>query len=324
MTLTWRRVEPRLSAVGRALITPWLLKADARALAVCRLILFGFLWPGFHNSGVNEYASFRTITFRGVGIPEALGVPLFSLPVLDAIGYANTIACGCTLIGVLYGLTAPVAATVNLYQNWVVQSSGKTNHGGLLFTCVLFVLAFSRAADAWSFDALVRRLRGKPRPGPSAAYRWPVAFIGAMVATQYGAAGLSKLTHSGWRWGLSGSLRWRLLSHQFTHEPPTRLGVWLARSPGLCRVLGTSALMLELSGPLSQLHKWAYRVIIPSLALLQFCIWLMMGVLFREMIAIFACLLPWNGVMTHLDALVANLRAKRAATTAPAAAPGDR
>lgn len=296
-----------LSAFGRSLITPWLLKADPRALAVCRLILFGFVWPGFHVSSVNAYAAFRTITFRGVGLLEALGVPLFSPPVLDSIGWASTVTCTCALFGVLFGLTAPVAALLNLYQNWVVQSSGKTNHGGLLFTCVLFVLAFSRASDAWSLDALVRHLRGKPRPAPSAAYRWPVAFIGAMVATQYGAAGLSKLRHSGWEWGLSGSLRWRLLSHQFTHEPPTKLGVWIARSPGLSKVLGTAALLLEVSSPLSQLNKWAYRLIIPSLALLQFCIWLMMGVMFREMIVIFACLLPWNALITRLDPIAEKL-----------------
>jgi hypothetical protein len=329
MNLIWSRIRPRLSGLGRSLATPWLLKADPRALAVCRLILFGFMWPGFHVSSVNAYASFRTITFRGVGILEALGVPLFSPSILDSIGWASTVTCSCALFGVLFAFTAPAAAVLNLYQNWVVQSSGKTNHGGLLFTCVLFVLAFSRASDAWSVDALVRQLRGKPRPRPSAAYRWPVAFIGAMVATQYGAAGLSKLSHSGWQWGLSGSLRWRLLSHQFTHEPPTKIGIWIARSPGLAKVLGTAALALEVSSPLSQLNKWAYRVIIPSLALLQFCIWLMMGVMFREMIVIFACLLPWNALLTRLDPtfaklldpVMAKLRAKPTATS-PAA--GDR
>ena len=297
----------RLAAVGKALIRPWLLRADARALAICRLILFYFSWPGFHSSGVLEFAEFRTTTFRGIGIPAALHVPLFSAPVLESISNVNTAASGCALLGLMYGFTAPVAATASLYQNWVVQSSGKANHGGLLFTTVLFVIAFSRAADAWSIDALVRRLRGKPGPRPSAAYRWPTTFIGALVATQYGAAGLSKLIHSGWQWGLSGQLRWRLLSHQFTHSPPTRIGVALARSLPLCRVLGTSALLLELSSPLALLNKWAFRVIMPSLALLQLCIWLMMGVYFREMIPIFACLLPWNAAVAQLDVLAAKL-----------------
>ena len=310
-------LEPRqhLAAVGRALIRPWLLRADPRALAICRLILFYFCWPGFRNSGVLDFAEFRTTTFRGIGIPAALHVPLFSSPILETIGYVNTAAAGCALVGLLYGLSGPVAATVNLYQNWVVQSSGKANHGGLLFTSVLFVIALSRAADAWSVDALIRRLRGKPAPRPSAAYRWPTTFIGALVATQYGAAGLSKLIHSGWQWGLSGQLRWRLLSHQFTHSPPTRIGVSLARSLTLCRVLGTSALLLELSSPLALLNKWAYRVIIPSLALLQLCIWLMMGVYFREMVPIFACLLPWNAAVARLDVLTAKLHDFRRRTT---------
>jgi hypothetical protein len=296
------------SAVGHALVDPWLLPKDARSLAVCRIILFWFAWPGFSPSGGTAFAAFRGTTFRGVGILGALHVPLLPASALQTLGYVDAVASGFALLGFAYPIAAPIAAFAELYFSWVVQSSGKINHGDLVLTWVMLVIAFSRAADAWSLDALLRRLRGKPRPAWSAAYHWPVRFIGLLVATQYGAAGLSKLKRSGLEWGLGGSLRWRLLSHQFTHSPPTKVGVWIARSPLLCQVLGTAALLLEVSGPLSQLHRWAYRVIIPSLAFLQLSIWLMMGVFFRPMIPVFACLLPWHELIVYVERKVSALR----------------
>lgn len=316
----WRRLG---SAIAHSLLDPWLKASDPRALAVVRLILFWFMWPGFRPAGASGYAEFKGLTFHGVGLLGALHVPLLSLPVLNVLAYFNSALSGLALIGFLYPISAPASAAVNLYMNWIVQSSGKTNHGGLLFTLVIFVIAFSRAADAWSVDALIRHLRGKPRPRASAAYSWPARFISLMVATQYGAAGLSKLKRSGLEWGLGGSLRWRLLSHQFTHHPPTRIGVWLAGYPGLCRVLGTASLLLEVSSPLSQLHRFAYRIILPSLALLQFCIWLMMGVLFKEMIAIFACLLPWHEIIGYLDGVAGKLRVRLKLPVANRVAPRD-
>jgi len=279
--------------------------------AICRLILFWKVWPGFRVVGVSGWAEFAEHTFRPIGILAALHVPLFSIGTLGVISVLHAIFAGCALIGFLYPVAGIGAALLDVYLGWIGQSSGKINHGGLLLTCALFPIAFARAADAWSVDALIRRLRGKPLPETSPAYRWPQRFIAAMVVTMYGAAGLTKLTRTGLVWG--DSLRTYFLSHQFTHFPPTRIGPWIAQSRPACRVLGVMALCLEISSPLSQLSRWAYRAIIPSLAFLQFSIWLIMGVLFREMILVFACLLPWEALLALADARVAAWQRVRAA-----------
>jgi hypothetical protein len=311
-----RTLQQRLSALGRAVIEPWLAPSDPRALAICRLILFGFAWPGFHAVDVSGFAAYRHVTFHPIGILGALHVPVVAPAALYAIGAAHTVCSGLALLGLFYRGTALVTAFTGVYLDWIVQSSGKTNHGGLLFIWALFVLGSARAADAWSVDAWWRRHRGLARPLPSAEYRWPVRFLSVLVASMYGAAGISKLTTSGLAWGYGGSLRWRLLAHQFTHHPPTGLGVVMARSSTACRVLGLGAELLELSSPLSQLHRYLYRAIIPSLALLQLAIFLSMGVLFKEMAAIFLCLLPWDSAIGLLDRALASLRAKPAGESA--------
>ncbi|HWP04502.1 MAG TPA: HTTM domain-containing protein [Polyangiaceae bacterium] len=287
----------------KAFIVPWLREADPRALAVVRLILFGYAWPGFRFGSKASFAEFEGVSWHPIGIPALLQVPLLSPAGLDIVGVLITFTTGFALLGFGYRLTAPLAAFLKLYASWVVQSSGKVNHGGLLFTLVLFVIAFSHAADAWAVDAFLRRRKGFPRPGPSAEYHWPVHFIALLCVTMYGAAGLTKLGVSGPEWALGDGLRLRFLSHHFTHQPPTRLGVWLADYPLVCRVLASASLCLEFASPLALWNRSVYRTVLPCLALLQLMIWLTLGVRFREMVATFACLLPWGALIARLDAL---------------------
>jgi len=296
-------VKAFLELCSKAFVEPWLRPADPRALAACRLILFGLAWPGFRFGSQAAFAEFEGTTWRAIGIPSVLHVPLFGPDALRAIGVGVTLATGLSLFGLGYRFAAPLAALLKLYSSWVGQSAGKINHGSLLFTLVLFVIAFSHASDAWSVDALVRRLRRRPQPERSAEYGWPVRFIALMVVTMYGAAGLTKLIQSGPAWAFSDNLRTLFLAHHFTHHPPTQLGVWLADYPTLCRVLAFLSLCLELTSPLALFSRYYYRIVLPSLAALQLMIWLTLGVLFREMAVVFACLLPWGALIERLDSL---------------------
>lgn len=292
-----------LELCSKAFVEPWLRPSDPRALAVCRLLLFGLAWPGFRFGSQTAFAEFEGTTWHAIGIPRLLHVPLVGPDALRAIGVGVTLSTGLALLGLGYRFAAPLAALLKLYSAWVSQSAGKINHGGLLFTLVLFVIAFSHASDAWSLDALIRRRRHRPRPERSAEYGWPVRFIALMVVTMYGAAGLTKLIVSGPAWAFSDNLRALLLSHHFVHRPPTMLGVWLADYPTLCRVLAFLSLCLEVTSPLALFNRHYYRIVVPSLAALQLMIWLTLGVLFREMVVVFACLLPWNALIARLDPL---------------------
>jgi hypothetical protein len=299
----------------RSLLEQWLTPSDPRALALCRVALFWKVWPGFSGLGSTAFADFKDASFKPIGILAALHVPLLPNPLLELLDVVGSVAITGAMIGLFYAISAPIAAVSVLYTQWIAQSSGKINHGGLLIDWVLVMLAFTRAADAWSVDAWWRKRRGISRPLPSAEYRWPRAFMAVMLGSMYGAAGLSKLRVSGIDWGLGGNMRLLLLGHHFTREPLTHFGVWLADFPWICGALGFSSHLLELSGPLAIVHRYTYRLVLPGLALLQLGIWALLGLLFREVMVIFFCLLPWDFAILRGDAALRRFFSARTAAS---------
>jgi hypothetical protein len=79
--------------------------------------------------------------------------------------------------------------------------------------------------------------------------------------------------------------------------------------------LAWGALLIELSSPLALLGKWPYRMLLGALASLQLGIWLLMGVAFTHMVALFSCLLPWHWGLFWLDRGWRLFGRRRAATT---------
>jgi hypothetical protein len=292
----------------------WFGAADARHLAICRLLLFGYAWPGMAVPGYAEYAAYRDSAWYPVSFFRAWSVPLLGASGLEALSWVLSMASLLALVGLCYPIAAPVAALSCLYLRGVPQNFGKINHSENLLVIALLVLALSHAADAWSLDALWRRLRGHgQRLRAGGHYRWPIRFIGLLVITMYGAAGLSKLAASGWDWALGDSFRRLLLRHHFTHRPPTEWGVWVAGFPTLCRALALGALLTELLSPLALLGKWPYRVVLVALGCMQLGIYLLLGVAFRPMLPVFFCLLPWAQLLGGLDWLRAQLESRQRA-----------
>jgi hypothetical protein len=269
------------------------------------MLVFWHVWRASGSENYAAYAEFKNSAWYPVSFFKA-----WSIPLLDAQGLelASTIAAAAmflSLVGFLYPVSAPIAALLTLYLRAVPQNFGKVNHSENLLIFALFVLAFSRAGARWSVDAVLRRWLCKSASPieESGHYRWPVRFIGLLVAVMYGAAGASKLIHSGWDWALSDSFRWLLLRHHFTHHPPTQIGVWLADFPLVCRGLALAALVAELCAPLALLGKWTYRLLIPAVFALQVSIWLLLGVRFASMLPLFLCLLPWGTGLSWCDRL---------------------
>ena len=123
---------------------------------------------------------------------------------------------------------------------------------------------------------------------------------------QYWIGVTMKNIQSGLGWAFSDNLRNLLLWHHFITKPPTMLGVFLADYPTVCRALAFGALTLEVTAPLALFSRIYYRVVIPGLASLQFMIWVTLGVMFKEMALVFACLLPWDAWLTHADRLASS------------------
>lgn len=280
----------------------WFAPSDPRALACCRILVFWSIWPGFVPRNFDVFVRAKSFVWEPVSFFDTLGVPLLGTSALNAMGTVHALAAAAAMLGLFYRPAAVITAVLGLYLNAVSQNFGKINHNNNLLTLAPFVFACSRAADAWSVDAWLRRRRGcDVARVQSGEYRWPVQFVALLIANMYMAAGLSKLWRTGLEWSDVDRFAGLLLRHHFTHEPPTRLGVTIASHPLLCAAFAKGALLLELSAPLSLLGRAPRALILWSLGLLQLGIWIVMGVGFMQMVPLFACLLPWQQLVHLVD-----------------------
>jgi hypothetical protein len=281
----------------------WFAPLDPRALAIGRIMIFGYIWPGFTVPDYAVYAEFGGSSWYPVSFFKAWSVPLLGGDALQLLSLVSTVTLLFAALGLSYRISAPVAALSTLYLHGVPQNFGKINHSGNLLMLALLVFACARAADAWSVDAGLRKLRSAPAVEWSGAHRWPMRFVALLIVTMYASAGISKLKASGWDWALSDSFQRLLLRHHFTHHPPTDIGLWVAEMPLLCNALALLALSTELAAPLALIGRWPFALLIGALFAMQCSIALLMGVAFTAMLPLFLCLLPWPVLLSRLDGL---------------------
>jgi hypothetical protein len=196
--------------------------------------------------------------FAPVGAMHALSAP--------APGWVSWLATALALassaalaVGARHRVTAPLAALSLLWIFSARSSWGKVLHTENLLVLHVAVLAFSPAADAWSFDA---RGRASP-PGPAPRYGWPLRAMAIVTALTYFVAGVAKVRAGGLAW-LSGGplaewLAWdavRKIELGSMHSP---LAPALASHPALTAALAALTLAVELGAPLALLHPRVAR-----------------------------------------------------------------
>jgi len=260
-------------------------------LSVCRLVLFGFLFWRYHTQ---DYAweVYRRTLYNPIGMYQ--WIPLFPAEVIEIMLLVAKVCMVFALVGLFYTPAAIGVALTVPYLIGIGNNFGKVNHSENLLAITLVVFAFARAADSLSIDAWLRRRKQRPIPSPSGEYKWPIRTVWLIIAGMYFSAGISKLLHSGWEWAFSDSFRLLLLRHHFTHSPPTQIGVWLANYPVACQWLAFVSLMLELLCPLLLLGGRYTLIFGGSLMAMQFGIYVLMGVMFKQMIPVFLILVPWE------------------------------
>ena len=292
----------------------WSEQGDPRALAFCRIFLF---WHAARELEPEHYARYMLVgelAWKPHGYFESLDLTPPSPETARRLVLAYIVTSYLATAGALYRASALVAAGLSLYLHAVLQNFGKALHTYHLFSLALVILSFARAADVWSFDALVKRWFARQKRAvfqrvvPSVEYRWPLLFVGSTILVMYGAAGISKLYLTGWVWALSDNFRQTLLQSQFDGSPPTKVGVWLANQPTLCQGAALGALCIEASSWLGLVNRYLYWVWAGFVVLLQFGIWFLMGVTFGELPTLFAFFLPWNFLIEKADALRRRLR----------------
>jgi hypothetical protein len=210
-------------------------------------------------------------------------------------------------VGLLTRPSMLVAAALGTYLMGLPHNFGQTQHFDTLVVLASWAMALSHAGDACSVDAwLARRGRdvqdgrgGHAEVPPSPEYTWPIRFVWVAMALIFGAAGLSKVRHSGLSWIFSDSFRLLLLRQQYhisDGDPLTTWGVVVAAHPWVTHALAATAVSVELFFPLVLVSKRIRAVLVPAGLLFLVGIRMLMGPTFEQFMMCYVFWVPWQRV----------------------------
>lgn len=307
--------EPRgvTAWLGARVHEAWFAPGDARDLGVVRALLAGMLLilSFWYQRSFELWGTLQPWVWDPVWLYRATPPGAPGAPILLAVLWTWRVALLLLAVGLWTRASAIVAALTGLLVLGLPQNLGKVNHDyGLVMVC-LMVLAVSQAGDAWSLDRLrhiVRDAEGpfrreEARRGPE--YRWPLVLMQLMGTLVLFTAGLAKLQSPGaMAWVMSDNLQNTFVRHFYTHDPPLRIGLWLASVPVLSRALAGGALLLELGAPLLLLLRGRLRAVVTTMVMLMLIAFgLVLGVLFLHFVLALGILfLPWRLLGARLAA----------------------
>ncbi len=231
----------------------WFAPGNATHLGIIRVLFFVFLFFVAGKSTIREWARLyhRTPAFwRPVSFFRWFPAPPTTrgfVRVVDigVVVWKASILWAAT--GLLFPLGAFAATIMTLLMLGYENQFGKTNHARTLLPIIALILACAPADDLCYrpvFELTDARY----------GYFWPIQLGRVQVAIVWFFAGVSKLKHSGWRWGvtdnLSTLLRLHVMDYYFVPPKAMPLSRWLSRQDWLCRVLAVGTLVLELAFPI--------------------------------------------------------------------------
>ena len=155
---------------------------------------------------LSPWGAYSSVFWMPIWLFDTLGLPAFSPGVLAALQAMWKTALFLSAIGLFTRPAMAVAFVLGVYLMGLPHNFGQTQHFDTLVVFASGALALSRAADAWSLDALMASLRQRRPVQPPPAdgeYTWPIRFVWVAMALIFCAAGISKLRHSGLDWIMS-------------------------------------------------------------------------------------------------------------------------
>jgi hypothetical protein len=164
---------------------------------------------------------------------------------VTVVKWVAVVSCGLTMLGVATRLSAPIAALSSLYTLGIPNFYLSIGHGYHVPVLSGLVLALSPCGDALSFDAWLRRWRGKPEPGAHAAYTAPIRFCWLLMGTMYLFPGLWKLWEAGHYWISGDKLKVELFA-KWAQLPDFHPAFRIDRHDTLLAILGSGTLVFEI------------------------------------------------------------------------------
>jgi hypothetical protein len=296
----------------------WFTPASADNLGLCRVIFYGtmllfylltpVLFPswGWHEN-FSEWGTVSMVFWHPIWLFARFHIPRFSTEILTVVELIWRMALALSCIGLFTRLSTAVSFILGLYLFGLPNSFGKTHHLDTVMVFCFLVMAVSRCGDAWSVDRLIRTTRHRAeslaqRRTLSGEYTWPVRTIWVVTSLVLFAAGFSKLRHSGLQWITGDTMAIYLVQanyHLTDAEPLTSWGLNLAQSPRLSHLLAAAAVLLEITFPIALFSRRARWFILPSGALMQLGIAVLLGPNFYQMMMCYSLWVPWDRVVAH-------------------------
>jgi hypothetical protein len=271
----------------------WFEPSAAIGLATCRVLFFGAFLLYFLRIDYTELGTVPPYSWRAVWPFAPLGLTLPSAATLNVLQWLWRASLLAACLGVAWRLASVTAFVLGLYLIGLPENVARINHSDAIVVFGLAIMALSRAADAFSIDALFGRT-AENASGVSGEYTWPIRAMWVVMVTIYFAAGVTKLATSGLAWITTDNLSNLLMLGPVTGSPLTLLGQVIGRYRMLSSGLAALALTIELSMPLVLVSTLARRILVPCLFITQVCIRALMGPGFTEFFICGLFWVPWE------------------------------
>ena len=314
-----------MRAAARAWHRFWFRPASPADLAVARLVFFGGLTLFYAPHRFAIWSEVTPALWQPIWLFDRFDIPVFSTPIVLTLEIIWKLSLLTSAIGLMTTASIATSAVLGTYLLGLPHNFGQTYHFDAVLVLAFWILAFSRAGDAWSVDALIRAARGRGRPKWSAEYRWPVQLVLVALSFVFFAAGFAKLTRTGLPWITSDHLAlllYRVQYHISDADPLVNWGVALAGTPGAASLMAFTTVLVETVYPIALFSRRLRAPMVLAGIGLIIGIRLLMGPTFEHFLLINAFWVPWSRVMRWMRRAVPEYRPALAADALPMALGG--
>jgi hypothetical protein len=308
----------------------WFRPSAPTNLAVSRILFYGLMlyFFGFSMSRADftAWAAFPDAFWDPIWYFRWLHVPVFSAGVVAALALVWKTSLAFSALGLLTRVSSAVSFILGAYLLGLMQSFGKANHFDFPALVVLGIMALARCGDALSLDRAIRGRVGSSDGAVTAdvslsgEYTWPVRLVCVLTTLVFFGAGVSKLRSSGLPWIFSENMRYVLLRHHYSHQPPTSWGLYVAQVAWAPKLMGLFTVVLEAGAPLALLGRRLMLIFIPGLLMMQIGIQLLTNA-FEPFWYLYVFWVPWDRLGSFVRARVLGPPEHTASECGPAESP---
>ena len=291
--------------VGRAVLKGWdafwYPPTEAFDLGFARFLFFGWVFYSTLERDFLIWGGLPEELFYPMPFMELVGYPIVSASTLEILQtlWRISLVLGC--VGFLTRIAALTGSILTGYLWTLIYGYTQEAHGSIALIFSMLVLAVARSGDAFSIDSLL--VQSRNRIGASPDYGWPGRLISCIYVLMFFAAAVTKITNSGFTWGLQAMTD--IFSRSRLRASPSRMRLidfMLDHLP--MHWIGTGALLLELAAPLALFGGVLRVVVLLSLIVMQLVIFHTMGLDFRPTFGLIPFFVPWTRVRRTLFAKV--------------------